>query len=116
MNTEALYPEGWGTRHQVKNIRTIQAKAYINSEYVDHIKQDLCYRLAQELFDSGFVNFKETTEPYSYDRIFYAGINVVESQQKYINLEERTFIVQNEHFSNEDLVKAVKIAFPERFL
>lgn len=35
---------------------------------------------------------------------------------KYLNMSGNTFIVQDQHFTNDDLIQAVKNTFPERFI
>lgn len=87
-----------------------------NQEYENEIKKTLIDSIAYELYKNNYVNFSKNKELKTQETIIRAEINVVPLGAKFGLIENDMFIVNGEKFTEEDLIEAVKIAYPERFI
>ena len=87
-----------------------------NQEYENEIKKTLIDSIAYELYKNNYVNFSKNNKLKTQETIIKAEINVVPLGKKFGLIENDMFIVNGEKFTEEDLIEAVKIAYPERFI
>ena len=88
----------------------------ISNNQENEIKKTLIDSIAYELYKNNYVNFSKNKELKTQETIIRAEINVVPLGAKFGLIENDMFIVNGEKFTEEDLIEAVKIAYPERFI
>lgn len=117
-------PNGFTSINYLKNVKELSVSGEISQydltndsiESINQVKNSLVHKLAESLISNELVEFEQCKNIENYSDVITASINIVEPGKKFVNLTDNKFIVQNEEFSNDELVQAVKIAYPERFI
>ena len=82
----------------------------------DMIKEGLVTRLATEVFKRGLVNLSQMEDHANQRTVFQAEVNVCPPGQRFMNVENETFMVRGEKFTETDIIRAIEQAYPERFI
>lgn len=117
-------PNGFTSINCLKNVKELSVSGEISQydltndsiESINQVKNSLVHKLAESLISNELVEFEQCKNIENFSDVITASINIVEPGKKFVNLTDNKFIVQNEEFSNDELVQAVKIAYPERFI
>lgn len=114
-------PDGYNTYIASNTASKISCQYILNNNDIlnneeNEIKNILINSIADELYKNNFVHFSKKEHMETQETIIKAEINVVPLGEKFGLIENDMFIVNGEKFSEEDLIEAVKIAYPERFI
>jgi len=82
----------------------------------EYIIQNLISRISSSLFSAKLVELEQLKSVDNDEIIFKASIVVSPPGIKYMNVQDEAFIVNNEKFTEEELINAVKIAYPDRII
>ena len=72
--------------------------------------------MVDELISNKCITIFENPNNTKGDMLISSEIHLIESANKYVNFFDNKFVVKGEKFTNDELINAVKIAFPERFI
>lgn len=118
-----IHDNGWMKQHKAKLFKFLEVhyehdrfnqKMYDVPEEI--IKRELAYKLGDEIFKRDLVHFEKNFHPENFKQTISAGINVAQPGIQYANLEEFVFKVNDEEFTNDELVEAVKSYYAERLI
>lgn len=111
---------GFFKASEVKNVANVCVKAEVRNGLSiipeEEILRELILKLSHELFKNKMVTLNSMKSFERDSTMYSASINVAPPGTRYINIEDESFVVNGEKFSEEELVQAVKIAYPERLL
>jgi hypothetical protein len=118
------HANGFMDRPKTKYVERVVSHESINSQrfehdnytfdFEKHIERKLVDNLINVLLERKLVQFHKEKR---YNEVnFSAAISVVDGKNEYVNFSEPHFIVDDEHFTNSELIEAVKNTFPERLI
>lgn len=88
-----------------------------NSGNIPGLVQDsLLIPLARKLYKDGMINIDYQFDHASFTQYYKATVHVAQPGMKIVNVNGNRFFVDGEDFDNDDLIKAVRATFPERFI
>lgn len=114
---------GWQTRKSAQGVTHLIAQ-YQHSRYsqdMDSIPeellmQEMAYKLAKEILESDSATIYKNLDQETFNETIYAEICIAPPGMKYVNRDEEVFQVDDELFTNEELIEAVKGFYAERFI
>lgn len=89
---------------------------YMGEQPKELIIRELAYKLAESILENDLVRFNKNFHTENFKETYSATVVVVDPGIKYMNLEKDVFKVDGEVFDNEELIKAVKEYYAERFI
>lgn len=114
---------GWNTIETSPSITSFTTQEIIYDHYVENeqeylarIKENLVYKLTSQLMESGLVDFVQHKDALTGSTVVRAEVDVVPVGQRFANRTENSFVVDEQTFTNDELVEAVKKAYPEKFI
>lgn len=123
-NSNPMMLEGFNNRSITKQVTEFNVSESFPSDVVafsdpkmwNNIAKELAYKLSQEMLRSGYITVHETKDHLRDETVFRAEANAVLTSPRFVNLVENSFIVDEQSFTNEELVEAVKYTYPEKFI
>jgi len=85
----------------------------VSEEYITH---SLHAELLQGMVKQGVVSISKSKDPVTNSVMYDAKITVVPTGTKFHMVEHDCFKLKGEIFTEGDIIQALQIAFPERFL
>jgi len=96
--------------------KIIKDKILSDFEVDELVKEALLQRLINKLHEKGYISFSKTTSHLELQDTYHVDINVAPHGTHFVGVIGEAFIVDKEKFNEEELIEAVKIAYPERFI
>lgn len=101
---------------QVKKVSVSAVNhAHIHARSID-VELEIAQRIAAALHQNGDILFDRSESFFDDSSVITGTVFIVEPTNSYINLKDNKFIVNNEVFTNEELVEAVKSYYAERLI
>lgn len=125
-NDNPMYINGFNKIQTAKQVTNITSETRIDEfkythsssdyDFLDSSYMDLTHKLVHEMIKNNLVNFTQHKDVMSGDHVIRANLNAVKCEQQFVNLEEQSFIVDGNKFTNEELIEAVRHTYPEKFI
>jgi hypothetical protein len=80
------------------------------------IKIELAEKLVHHIIENDLMEYKKDFRIEDYSERYRAKINVCPPGLKFQSVENDTFIVNGEHFTEDELIEAVKNTYPDRLI
>lgn len=120
---EIIPNHGWGSSQTTKSVKKYEVhyeydryKQVMTNIPEELIKRDLAYKLGIAIIENNLAEFEKIFHPENFKETISASINIADPGIKFANLEQKYFKVQDEKFSNDELVEAVKHYYAERLI
>ena len=110
--------------NNVPEIRTVQTFSVKSQElhqehaeiYKKSILEELAASLGRKILSANLTEVNYEKNEVRGTQTFILSISAVQPGIKYVNVLDNVLSVNGEKFSEGDLIRAVKIAYPERFI
>lgn len=102
-----------------KPVKKVSASAVNHPHAHPHaidVELEIAHRIAAALHQNGDILFDRSESFFDDSSVITGTVFIVEPTNSYINLKDNKFIVNNEVFTNEELVEAVKSYYAERLI
>ena len=90
----------------------------IDSQNTDQqlVEQNMVEEIVQHIFKNNLIFIEENSSLISNEKILIAKLNICTSGTKYANVIDNFFTINDEIFTNDELIAAVKAYYPERLV
>jgi len=90
---------------------------YSYKDNINEIKNDLTTKLITKAIKSKQIIFQKKVDNFTYKYINYsASVNIAKPGIKFTTVFNEKFKIDNELFSEEEVIESLKSTFPERFI
>jgi len=80
------------------------------------IYHELALELSHEIIAAKVIRVSTQQNAYDYSLQYTAELTACSPGTKFTNVRNDVFTINNEHFNEQDIIEALKLTFPERFL
>jgi hypothetical protein len=94
------------------------SKHIIDTDTIDEkvIQADMAYQLAAEIVKSGHVSFYRYFDQLAYEETIVAEVTVCPRGARFRQVEDEYFKVNDELFTEEEVIRAIKQTYPDRLI
>lgn len=109
---------GFFKTNEATNVATLRAAFVDKNEQLEEseIVKILIQQISYEILKEKLYTFDKIKDFDSLNTTYYANVGVTPPGQKFANVQNERFSVDDVHFNEDELIEAVKIAYPERFI
>ena len=80
------------------------------------ISRELAYNIVHELLDAKVIRITSNERLEDFSMQYIAELTVAPLGTRMMNVRNDVFTINNEHFNEKEIITALKIAYPERFI
>lgn len=80
------------------------------------VERELAYRLAVEIIKSGQAIHYRHFDQETFADTIVASVTVCPAEIKFRQVENQSFVVNGEHFTEQDIINAIKHTYPDRII
>lgn len=118
-NSFKFNSQGFSQRAAVMPTQAFKASIIIRDD-IPYDNEAITYELTQhilkDLISSKLIRLDTYKDGESYSIKYTAVLNVAPQGVQFMNVRDDVFTINNEHFNEEEIKEALKIAYPERLI